>query len=70
MNALRGIALESVEPGDYICTFLGGETPYILRPRSEEWKLGPPAYVDGIMYGEAMDRTRKDGFEYTEFIFV
>ncbi len=70
MNPFMGIALESVEPGDYIGTFLGGETPYILRPRGEERELGPPAYVDGIMCGEAMDWTKKDRFEYTEFILV
>ncbi|RGP77958.1 hypothetical protein FLONG3_3915 [Fusarium longipes] len=47
----------SLEPGDSVCILFGGETPYIVRPRtvsSDEHLFLGQSYVHGIMDGEAI----------------
>ena len=42
------------EPGDIVCTLLGGSVPYILRPRPDGYyNLIGEFYVHGLMHGEA-----------------
>ncbi|SCV47005.1 related to HET-6OR heterokaryon incompatibility protein (het-6OR allele) [Fusarium fujikuroi] len=52
-----GTGPRSLKPGDSVCILFGGDTPYIVRPRSstsdEDLFLGN-AYVHGIMDGEAI----------------
>jgi hypothetical protein len=51
-----GLSPMHVIPGDVICVFLGGRTPYILRQREDSnYDLVGEAYVHGIMYGEFME---------------
>ncbi|KAF2838109.1 hypothetical protein M501DRAFT_1004951 [Patellaria atrata CBS 101060] len=46
---------DPAKPGDLICILYGGRTPYVLRPSvNGRYKLIGPAYVHGLMYGEAM----------------
>jgi hypothetical protein len=47
-----GLSPMHVTPGDVICVFLGGRTPYILRQREDSnYDLVGEAYAHGIMYG-------------------
>lgn len=66
-----GIAMGVPRDGDRVCILLGGDTPFVLRPKGHgEWQLVAEAYVHGIMDGEAMAKTAKEGFEYHDFALV
>ena len=62
-----GIALGTLKKVDYLCIFLGGDTPFLLRQNGNAWKFVAEAYVYGLMDGEALERTREEGFEYEDF---
>ncbi|TXC02619.1 hypothetical protein FocTR4_00014850 [Fusarium oxysporum f. sp. cubense] len=52
-----GTGPRSVKPGDSVCILFGGDTPYIVCPRSstsDEGLFLGNAYVHGIMDGEAI----------------
>lgn len=65
-DCYMGVALSTIEGGDCVCVLAGGDTPYILRPRSkisdqnvtdvEEWEFIHDCYIHGVMYGEALQR--------------
>ena len=61
-----GIAMNVPRDGDHVCILLGGDTPFILRPRenSNEWQFIAEAYVHGMMDGQAMARTSEPSFKY------
>jgi hypothetical protein len=65
-NGQMGLASQSCRLGDKICIFLSAITPFILRPidASDAFTLVCDAYVDGIMYGEAVEGDG-DGFRDT-----
>jgi hypothetical protein len=44
---------------DWICVLLGANVPFILRKVDEHLVLVSDAYVEGLMYGEAIDLARK-----------
>lgn len=57
-----GLAPMHVLPGDRICIFLDGNTPYVIRLGDVEcYQLVGEAYVHGIMYGRFM--RKKPGIE-------
>jgi hypothetical protein len=47
--------------GDVVCVLFGGGTPYVRRPTSvpDEYLFLGPAYVHGLMDGEAIDAWEK-----------
>jgi len=50
-----GQAPPNVKPGDIVCLFLGGDTPFILRPiDNDSFTFVGHCYVRGIMDGEAL----------------
>jgi hypothetical protein len=50
-----GLGPESVQPGDSVAVFGGGDVPFILGASDgEKFQLVGEAYVDGIMDGEAV----------------
>lgn len=50
-----GLAPMHVIPGDVICIFLRGRTPYVLRRQDDGvYELVGETYVHGVMYGEFM----------------
>lgn len=50
-----GIANESVRQGDYICIFLGGRMPVVIRPIGDTYHFIGECYIHGIMFGQAWD---------------
>ena len=44
-----------LEPGDLVCVFLGGRTPFIIRPVDQKYKFVGECYLHGIMHGEALE---------------
>jgi len=50
-----GLALNATDVGDKICILFGCRVPVILRPIDGHYVILGPAYVDGLMYGAAMD---------------
>jgi hypothetical protein len=46
-------------PGDIICTLLGAEVPYVLRPMTKGfYSVIGECYVDDIMHGESLSHDR------------
>lgn len=54
-NGSIGFGPKSSQPGDLICVLYGGKVPFVLRKVGEEHRLLGPAYVEGIMEGEAVE---------------
>ena len=50
-----GIGGVTLEPGDLVCVFLGGRTPFIIRPVDQKYKFVGECYLHGIMQGEALE---------------
>lgn len=50
-----GIGDGTLESGDLVCVFLGGITPFIIRPVDQKYKFVGECYVHGIMHGEAFE---------------
>jgi hypothetical protein len=48
-----------IREGDLICTILGCSYPVILRRKVDGYKKIGEDYVDGMMYGKAMEGFRK-----------
>ena len=70
-SSYMGVVMGVPRVGDRVCILLGGDTPFVLRPKGrDEWELVADAYVHGIMDGEAMARTAEDRFEYQDFVLV
>lgn len=70
-SSCMGVVMGVPRDGDCVCVLLGGDTPFVLRPKGRgEWQLVAEAYVHGIMDGEAMARAVEEGFEYQDFALV
>ncbi len=54
-SKLAGLAPQAARPGDKIVLLLGCDFPVVMRDMGTYWTLIGEIYVDGIMYGEAMD---------------
>ncbi|VZH95060.1 unnamed protein product [Fusarium fujikuroi] len=56
-----GFGPHCMRPGDVVCVLYGGKTPYVIRPTSapDEYLFLGPAYVHGLMDGEAVDAWEK-----------
>jgi hypothetical protein len=54
---------KSSGPGDVICTLLGAEVPYVLRPMAKGfYSVIGECYVDDIMHGESLSHNRMLSF--------
>ena len=69
-TSYMGITMGVPRDGDCVCVLLDGDTPFVMRPKGDEWHFVAEAYVHGIMDGEAMSRTREPGLEYTTFVIT
>jgi hypothetical protein len=69
-NDLIGIGPRLIQPGDKICVFRTCKMPLVLRkePEKEFHEFLGPAYVDGIMHGEALELEKQGSIreEYFE----
>ncbi|EKG14333.1 Heterokaryon incompatibility [Macrophomina phaseolina MS6] len=67
-----GLGPDVTQPGDNIVVFFGGQVPFILRPQneSEEYSLCGECYVDGMMYGEAIEMLEEGELEEQTFSLV
>ena len=54
-----GIGNGTLESGDLVCVFLGGMTPFIIRPVDQKYKFVGECYLHGIMHGEALEEGLK-----------
>ncbi|KAI1031855.1 hypothetical protein LB504_000149 [Fusarium proliferatum] len=56
-----GFGPRCMRPGDVVCVLFGGRTPYVIRPTAapDEYLFLGPAYVHGLMDGEAIDAWEK-----------
>jgi hypothetical protein len=62
-----GLASEEVAEGDIICIPLGCCHPIVLRKVSDYYVNLGEAYVDGFMYGEAMEMLERRELKLEEF---
>lgn len=65
-----GLVPEATQEGDMICIFMGGKTPFVVRPVGEHYQLIGASYVHGIMYGEAMEQFITQGWEMQDFVLI
>ena len=71
-----GLVPVITRPGDMICTFLGGQTMYILRRLVGEEGTGKAyqyigeAYVHGLMDGEVMGWVQRGAAKVIEFTLI
>jgi hypothetical protein len=54
-----GLGPKHTEPGNVVCIFYNGYTPFTIRPREDSeskkrYVFIGESYVHGIMYGEAL----------------
>ncbi|KAH9900403.1 heterokaryon incompatibility protein-domain-containing protein [Xylariomycetidae sp. FL2044] len=49
-----GLGPATVKPGDRVAVLMGCKVPVLLRPDRHWYRMIGEAYVDGIMYGEAL----------------
>lgn len=52
-----------VRPTDHLCVILGANVPFILRKVEDHFVLISDAYVEGLMYGEAIEMMRQGVLE-------
>lgn len=63
-----GIGPEVSIPGDKICVFFGGETPFVLWPQKDgTYRLCGECYVHGLMDGEAIEMWERGELEEETF---
>lgn len=67
-NGYMALAPAEADEGDLVCVFLGGQTPFVLRPSLGKYRLVGQCYVHGIMFGEAMEELRSGKYELRDFV--
>ena len=71
-----GLVPVTTRPGDMICTFLGGQTMYILRKQvggegtGQVYQYVGEAYVHGLMDGEVMEWVQRGAAKAIEFALI
>ena len=60
LSLVHGLA----EPGDVIVILDGGDTPFVIRKREENWELIGECYVHGVMNGEAYGADNRGTFVF------
>jgi hypothetical protein len=62
-----GLGPMSIQPGDAICILYGCDRPLILRRDGQLFAIIGECYVDGIMFGEALQGVKAGQFEERTF---
>lgn len=60
-----GLGPQTMQPGDVAVILYGGNTPYILRYHEDanDYESIGECYIDGVMFGEAVEKHREEGRE-------
>ncbi len=71
-NSFVGRSYGVPKPGDIVAVFFGAATPFLLRPvpANDTFQFVGEAYCSGVMQGEALLKTSKDGFPQRTFKLV
>ena len=56
--------------GDVVIVLYGGNTPYVLRSRGDEYIFIGQAYVDEIMHGEIFHESRMFALQEQVFCLI
>ena len=68
-EGLMGMGTGFMDPDDVVCVPLGCSTPVLLRPDGKgQFQYVGDDYVDGYMYGRAIDHLQSGRKEIREFI--
>ena len=64
-----GLGPPHTQRGDHVCIFYNGYTPFIIRPKGEARpctsnEFVGEAYVEGLMYGEALKIEERNPDEF------
>ena len=62
-----GVGPKMTRAGDVLVILHGGNTPYVLRPFGDAYRLVGDCYVADVMQGEAVRKHRDDGKRDMEF---
>ena len=62
-----GLVPFETERDDLVCVLLGGEMPFILRPKGNYYTLVGECYVHGIMDGEVLEAAHDGSIQLQEF---
>jgi hypothetical protein len=65
-----GLGPHCMRTGDIVVVLYGGNTPYVLRPRGEEYIFMGQAYVDEIMHGELFHGSAADMLQEQFFSLI
>lgn len=66
-----GVCPDATEVGDLLCIPYGCPFVMVLRPRDDgTFTIVGPAYMDGLMYGEAMKLIEKGELEVRDFVIA
>ena len=65
-----GTAIRSVATGDTIVLLEGADWPVVLRQTGENWIFIGPAFLSGIMDGEAWSNGSETAHDLRKFILV
>jgi hypothetical protein len=69
-NASLGLGPQCMEVGDIVVVLHGGNTPYVLRPKGDNYLFMGQAYVHDIMYGQLMEKLRLGEVKEQDFCLV
>lgn len=64
-----GLGLKDIEAGDLICIVYGCHKPLIVRPHGDVFVAVGECYVQGTMFGEAMEGVKSGKYEERSFSF-
>jgi hypothetical protein len=69
-NGSYGMGPQCMRPGDIVVVLYGGNTPYILRPKGEDYLFMGEAYVDELMHGKLVHEVEAGHREEQIFCLV
>lgn len=65
-NGFVGLAPSGAQEGDSICILLGHPTPFIIRPKGDDWELVGWARIPGMMHGEMIEGLEASEGEFNQ----
>jgi hypothetical protein len=66
-DGMMGLVPDMARVDDVICVLLGCPHPMVFRKKGEGWVVLGEAYVNGFMYGEAVDMMERGELEVLDF---